>query len=251
MAKLEQLEGLAQTEIIVIPMIDVSGSMSGERIASVNDAMQDVPEELKDINDSLIDTRLLIAPMEFSSGARWFSLANNAPAEVESFRWIDMKANGLTDMGAAFKLLAEKLTVEEKGGWMNGRGGVAPVIILISDGEPTDDYQKELANLKRRGWFKAALKFAVAVEGANKNILAEFTGNMEAVIDTTTIKNDLASIIKTVVVTASKCQSESGSKVTSDDNNASVTDEDAINQVQQDAINQVQNSLSLDDDDLF
>lgn len=251
MAKLEQLEGLAQTEIIVIPMIDVSGSMSGERIASVNDAMQDVPEELKDINDSLIDTRLLIAPMEFSSGARWFSLANNAPAEVESFRWIDMKASGLTDMGAAFKLLAEKLTVEEKGGWMNGRGGVAPVIILISDGEPTDDYKKELANLKKRGWFKAALKFAVAVEGADKNILAEFTGNLEAVIDTTTIKNDLASIIKTVVVTASKCQSESGSKVMTNDDNTSTSDEDALNQAQQDAIDAVQNSLSLDDDDLF
>lgn len=250
MANIEKLEGLAQSEIVVIPIIDVSGSMSGERIASVNDAMQDVPEELKDINESLNETKLLIAPMEFSSGARWFALQNNQPAEVESFRWIDMRANGLTDLGAAFKLLNDKLTVTEKGGWMQGRGGVAPVIILISDGDPTDDYQPELEKLKKRGWFKAALKFAVAVEGANMNVLAEFTGNSEAVIDTTVIKNDLASIIKTVVRTASQCQSENGSK--SGNYDVQSMNEDETNaQAQQDAIEAVKNNLSLDSEDLF
>lgn len=250
MANIEKLEGLAQSEIVVIPIIDVSGSMSGERIASVNDAMQDVPEELKDINESLNETKLLIAPMEFSSGARWFALQNNQPAEVESFRWIDMRANGLTDLGAAFKLLNDKLTVTEKGGWMQGRGGVAPVIILISDGDPTDDYQTELEKLKKRGWFKAALKFAVAVEGANMNVLAEFTGNSEAVIDTTVIKNDLASIIKTVVRTASQCQSENGSKSGNYDVE-SKNEDDTNAQAQQDAIEAVKNNLSLDSEDLF
>lgn len=250
MANIEKLEGLAQSEIVVIPIIDVSGSMSGERIASVNDAMQDVPEELKDINESLNETKLLIAPMEFSSGARWFALQNNQPAEVESFRWIDMRANGLTDLGAAFKLLSDKLTVTEKGGWMQGRGGVAPVIILISDGDPTDDYQTELEKLKKRGWFKAALKFAVAVEGANMNVLAEFTGNSEAVIDTTVIKNDLASIIKTVVRTASQCQSENGSKSGNYDVE-SKNEDDTNAQAQQDAIEAVKNNLSLDSEDLF
>ncbi len=256
MAELESLGGVTQTEVIVIPIIDVSGSMCGERIASVNDAMSEVPAQLADINDESLDSKLLIAPMEFSSGARWFELKNDKPADVESFRWLDMKANGLTDLGAACKLLAQKLTTEEKGGWMKGRGGAAPVIILISDGGPTDDYQPQLRELKKRGWFNAALKFAVAVEGADKNVLAEFTGNLEAVIDPAVIRNDLASIVKAVVVSASKTASKSAS-ISNSDNSAKVVTEssgaDVNAQAQAEAIAAVQTAIvNLDDtDDLF
>ncbi len=255
MAEIEKLGDVAQSEVIVIPIIDVSGSMSGERIGKVNDAMASVPAQLTEINDESVESKLLIAPMEFSSGARWFSLNNGKPAEVESFRWIDMKAAGLTDLGAAFKLLNEKLTVTEKGGWMNGRGGAAPVLILISDGGPTDDYQKPLAELKKRGWFNAALKFAVAIdEDADKAVLAEFTGNLEAVIDTTVIRNDLASIVKAVIVSASKTASKSAS-ISNTGNTATVVSDsgpDINAQAQQEAVQNVQAALNLDDtDDLF
>ncbi len=256
MAEIETLGLPAQTEVIVIPIIDVSGSMAGARIGQVNDAMQEVPKQLADINDESIDSKLLIAPMEFSSGARWFALNNNQPAEVESFRWIDMKASGLTDMGAAFKLLAEKLTVESQGGWMKGRGGAAPVIILISDGGPSDDYdyQSQLAILKKRGWFKAALKFAVAVEGADQSVLAEFTGNSEAIVDTTKIRNDLASIIKVVIRTASQTASKSASASGNINSASVVTDNgpDVDDAAIGEAITNVQQALTLDStDDLF
>lgn len=255
MAELETLGGVAQSEVIVIPIIDVSGSMCGEKIGKVNEAMAEVPAQLAEINDDSIESKLLIAPMEFSSGARWFALKNNQPAEVESFRWIDMKANGLTDLGAAFKLLTEKLTTEDKGGWMKGRGGAAPVLILLSDGGPTDDYQKPLAELKKRGWFNAALKFAVAVgDDADKAVLTEFTGNLEAVIDTEVIRNDLASIVKAVIVSASKTASKSAS-ISNTGNTATVVSEsgpDINAQAQQEAVQNVQAALNLDDtDDLF
>lgn len=254
MAELETLEsGLAQSEIIVIPIIDVSGSMSGERIASVNEAMSEVPAQLADINDESMDTKLLIAPMEFSSGARWFGLKNNQPAEVETFRWIDMQANGLTDLGAACKLLSEKLTVTEQGGWMKGRGGAAPVIILISDGGPTDNYKPALEALKKRGWFRAALKFAVAVEGADKTVLAEFTGHDEAVIDTTTVRLNLASIVKKVVVSASQSASQHASSSNSSSNSNIVTENsvDANEQAQKEAIDMVNGDINLDNSDEY
>lgn len=254
MAELETLEsGLAQSEIIVIPIIDVSGSMTGERIASVNEAMSEVPEQLASINDETMDTKLLIAPMEFSSGARWFGLKNNQPAEVESFRWIDMKASGLTDLGAACKLLNEKLTVTEQGGWMKGRGGAAPVIILISDGGPTDNYKPALDTLKKRGWFKAALKFAVAVEGADKAVLAEFTGHTEAVIDTETVRLNLASIVKKVVVSASQSASQHASSSNQTNNSNVVSDNgpNANDVAQEEAIQNVINDINLDNSDEF
>lgn len=255
MAEIEKLGGLAQTEILVIPIIDVSGSMQGEKIAQVNEAMSSVPQQLADINEDLLDTKLKIAPMQFSNGANWFALKNNEPAEVESFRWIDMKAAGLTDLGAACKLLSEKLTVTEKGGWMKGRGGSSPVIILISDGAPTDNYQSALATLKMRGWFKAALKFAVAVGAdADKNVLAEFVGNSEAVIETETIRTNLASIIRAVIVSASACASSNASVGSLNGNNTVVTDTagDADETLTQQVIDDIHTQLSLDNqDDLF
>ena len=114
MARLEVFEekDFPQTEVVVIPIIDVSGSMLDDgKINQVNEAMREVPEQRVKINEDALDGKLLIAPMEFSSGARWFNLSNCKPAEVESFRWIDMQASGVTDLGAAFKLLKEKLTI--------------------------------------------------------------------------------------------------------------------------------------------
>lgn len=190
---------LYQSEVIVIPIIDVSDSMCGEKIGKMNEIMEEMPRQLAEINKEYIESRFLIAPMEFSSGAHW--LTNGQPVEVESFRWIDMKASGRNDLGAAFKLLVEKLTIKEKGGWMNSRPAVAPIIILFSSGFPSDNYQKSLTELKKNTWFKAALKFAVALgDGADKDVLLEFTGNWEAVIDTEVIRNDLASIVKMVII---------------------------------------------------
>ena len=256
MAKLETLGDVAQSEVIVIPIIDVSGSMDGDKIGQVNEAMSAVPDQLKDINDESIDCKLLIAPMEFSTGAKWVDLKNGQPDAVESFRWVDRSAMGLTDLGDAFKLLTEKLTVVEKGGWMKGRGGAAPVLILISDGGPTDDYQSQLKILKQRGWFNAAIKFAVAVgDDADRAVLAEFTGHAEAVIDTNVIRTNLASIVKTVIVSASKTASQSASSGGTGGNTATVVADDgpaANEQAQAEAIANVQQALTLDStDDLF
>ena len=244
---------LAQSKIVVIPMIDVSGSMAGDRIARVNEAMREVPAQLADINDETLDCELRIAPMEFSTGARWFNLSAGQPAEVENFRWIDMKASGLTHLGAAFDLLNEKLTTTDKGGWMEGRGGCAPIIILISDGEPNDDWEGALKKLKKRGWFNAATKFAVAVGAeASRPVLAQFTGTMEAVIDTEVIRQDLAAIIKKLVVSASKTVSQSVSGLA---NTNVVTDQEPANydqDSQEQIVHDVVTNITMDDtDDLF
>lgn len=88
-------------------------------------------------------------------------------------------------------------------------GSFAPAIFLLSDGEPTDDYKKELGNLKENNWFKKAIKVAVAIgEDANKDVLAEFTGNKEAVITVHT-PEALTKMIRFVSVTASQIGSKS------------------------------------------
>jgi uncharacterized protein YegL len=79
----------------------------------------------------------------------------------------------------------------------------------MSDGEPTDDWQSGLAALKQNNWFKAAVKVAVAIgEEANKDVLEEFVGSMEAVL---TVHNAamLKKMIKFVSIRASQVASKS------------------------------------------
>ena len=85
----------------------------------------------------------------------------------------------------------------------------APVIILLSDGGPTDNYKKALDSIQQNNWFKYAIKIAIAIgNDADKKVLAEFTGNNEAVIE---VHNRLAlkSIIRFVSITSSQVNSQS------------------------------------------
>ena len=92
------------------------------------------------------------------------------------------------------------------------------------------------------------------MEGTDISILSEFTGHSEAIIDTTTIKNDLSSIVKAIIVSASKTDSKSAS-VSNLENTTTVVVEsetDLNEQVQQEAISTVKQALTLDStDDLF
>ena len=85
-------------------------------------------------------------------------------------------------MGEAFRMLEEKL--HKNNGFMQGAlRSYAPVILLMTDGEPTGDYKSHLMKLQNNGWFKASTKVALAIgDEANESVLMEFTGSKEALV---------------------------------------------------------------------
>jgi uncharacterized protein YegL len=88
-------------------------------------------------------------------------------------------------------------------------GSFAPALFLLSDGAPTDDYSQCLEDLRKNSWFKQAIKVAVAIgDNANKTILAEFTGDAEAVLEVHNAKM-LKKMIKFVSVRVSQVASKS------------------------------------------
>jgi uncharacterized protein YegL len=186
-------------------LIDASGSMDGSKIGAVNSAIEEVIPALQEVSDENADAQIKVAALEFSSGARWITASG--PLEVEQFRWNTINAAGVTDFGAACKALNEKLSTKA---FMNeATGSFAPAVFLLSDGEPTDDWQKDLTALKQNNWFKAAVKVAVAIgDDANKDVLKEFTGSMEAVLETHSAAM-LKKMIKFVSVRASQVASKS------------------------------------------
>lgn len=202
MGMYDDVEGIIRRQMVLFFVIDTSGSMAGTKIGAVNTAISEVLPELKDVGGADID--LKIACLTFSTGCQWM---HPAPIAVESFQWNFVYADGCTDLGEACEDLAKKLS---KDGFLKApSASVAPIIFLMSDGQPTDDYESGLEKLKDNNWFKYAIKVAVAIgDDADKDALAEFTGNTEAVITVHT-PEALKKWIRKVSVTSAQIGSKS------------------------------------------
>lgn len=198
----------------VIFLLDTSGSMSGAPIGAVNRAIENVMPELISMNDANADNEIKVAVMTFDYDAKWVIGETEllSPEDVQS-SWRDLDANGYTSMGEAFRALNEKLSVS-RGFMQRASGSVAPVLFLLSDGEPTDDYKAGLQLLQQNNWYKIAVRVAVGYGEANDEILREFTGNEGTVLHSND-PNELKNTIRFVAVTSSRVASQ-GSNVSTD-----------------------------------
>jgi len=188
-------------------LVDSSGSMSGEKIGTVNSAMEEaIVHDLPDMASANDDAEINVAIMEFNTGCRW-KTSESGPIPLGSVTWDTLSAGGLTDMGAAFRELDHKLS---KNAFLKSTtGAYAPVMLLLSDGAPTDDWKGGLDQLKSNNWYKNGIKIAFAIgNDADMDVLASFTGNREAVLRVNN-KDVLYRLIKKVSVRASAFQSHS------------------------------------------
>ncbi|MCD8207471.1 MAG: VWA domain-containing protein [Bacteroidales bacterium] len=200
-------------------LVDTSGSMEGAKIASLNTAVRESLPIIKDISDNSSDSKIKIAVLEFSTDCQWMY---PEPQDVENFVWQDLNAGGLTAMGAACRELAEKLS-QSHGFMHEAAGSRAPVILLLSDGAPTDDFGSGLQKLKENKWFNVATKLAIAIgNDAINETLINFTGNSECVMTVHTI-DQLKNLIRFVSVTASRVNSKTTSVGTESDDKAKET----------------------------
>lgn len=207
MSLLDDTVSVPRRTMTLFFLIDTSGSMEGNKIGAVNDAVENVLPMLNDISESNPDAEIKVAALEFSNGAKWLY---DEPKLAKDFVWQDVAASGLTSLGEACQELEKKLH-RESGFMKNASGSFAPAIILLSDGGSTDDFQSGLAKLKTNNWFKAAIKIAIAIgDDADKEVLKDFTGYSEAVITVHNI-DALKQIIRVVAVTSSQIGSKSSS----------------------------------------
>ena len=178
---------LASRPLHFIWIVDCSGSMYGEKIGTVNHAIQITIPEMQDAAKNNPNAQLLVRTLKFSTGASWVTAA---PVNVEDFSWTDLSTDGVTDMGKAFDLLAAQLTIPP----MSDRA-LPPVLVLLSDGQPTDDYKTELEKLLKLPWGKKAVRIAIAIgQDADTGVLHEFTGNKELVLQA----NSPAALVKMI-----------------------------------------------------
>ena len=104
MPNISETVEIARRVLPIIYVIDSSGSMSGEKIASVNEAMRDSIELLRDISAKNPDAEVKVGVLRFASGAEWIKPLTS----LDDFFWNDLKAGGVTDLGSALNELNKK-----------------------------------------------------------------------------------------------------------------------------------------------
>ena len=200
MSLLDETIEIPRRTMTLFFLIGTSGSMDGCKIGAVNESMREVLPMISDISAANPDAEINVAVLQFSKGASWIY---KEPRPASDFEWNDLSAAGASvDLGEACRELNRKLS---KNGFMkSASGSYAPAIILLLDSEPTDDFEAGLAELKKNGWFRVAIKIAIAIgDDANKEKLAKFTGTSETVFSVHNI-DALNKMIRIVAVTSSQ-----------------------------------------------
>jgi uncharacterized protein YegL len=151
-------------------VLDTSGSMMGEPIESLKNGVQIMVNSLRQ-NPQAIETTYLSVITFGTTATQIIPLT-----DLATFQMIDIKASGITAMGEALKLTAEcinkevvKTTVETKGDWK-------PLIFLMTDGVPTDDWKAGFDVFEKS---KKGLVIACgAGNGADSKVLKQITENV-------------------------------------------------------------------------
>lgn len=148
-------------------LLDCSGSMFGEPIEAVKNGVQVLISTLRQDPYALETAYLSI--ITFDSNARQITPLT----ELAAFQQPNIQASGCTALGEALTLLAQKAdqevtktTPEQKGDWK-------PLVFIMTDGEPTDDLNKGVAEFNKRKW--GMVVACAAGNGANTDTLKKIT----------------------------------------------------------------------------
>jgi uncharacterized protein YegL len=150
-------------------LIDASDSMSyGGKVETLNNAIREAIPHIREIAREA-EGSIKVHALSFSTGARW--IVKNV--DVRDFTWDNITTKGVTDMGRGFEILAEKLSSD-----FQGERGYQPVMILLSDGLPTDDYEAGLKKLKETKWGSKAIRISIAIGSeTDMDVLQAFIGD--------------------------------------------------------------------------
>ena len=206
----ELREGKAIKELHMFYLLDTSGSMAGEGIAQLNSGMRETIRILKDKFEASGDARLRISVQTFNTVAAWVTgtPASKYSEYIEDFvDFPEQGAGGLTRLGEALDLLRKGLSRNEM--LESPTGNKRPIIIIMSDGKPNDDWQAALRKIQENRWFQQAIKIGIALgSDADEGALAEVVGDREGVLRITDMST-FANLLVAVSVTSSLAGSRS------------------------------------------
>ena len=137
----------------VVLLLDVSGSMSGEKIENLNKAVEDMLDTFA--KEEKNETEILVSVITFGAQVDLYIPFTNA----SQVQWQSLKADGFTPLGTALKMA--KAMIEDKA--TTPSRAYRPTIVLVSDGQPTDDWEKPLEAFISEGRSSKCDRMAMAI----------------------------------------------------------------------------------------
>lgn len=173
MSTLKEFTASTPRPLPVVLLADVSGSMTTNgKIDALNDAVQEMLESFGSEDDTRAEIHVSVVTFG-KDGARIHQVLTPA-AKVQ---WARMTAAGGTPMGAAFDVATSMI---EDRSQIPSRA-YRPTIILVSDGQPTDDWQLPLKRLLGAERASKAARFALGIgDDADTAMLSAFIATPDA-----------------------------------------------------------------------
>jgi uncharacterized protein YegL len=167
----------------VFVLADTSGSMQGDKVNSLNQALATLIQDMR--NDDQTKESVRLGVITFGSRVdEAVKLESISKVQVPQF-----SANGNTPMGEAFRRVLAILTDERR----VPKDNLTPVIALLTDGQPTDEWRHPLNELMKHRRGGTALRLALAIGGdADVKMLEQFVSEEYPVL-----RADQAEKIKT------------------------------------------------------
>ena len=139
----------------VILMLDRSSSMGGEKIVTLNKAVNEMIESFKTAGQGEVE--IDIAVISFGDGGATYDIPLQSVKSIETV--FGLSAGGNTPMGAALRmakdLIEDKSVIPSK--------GYRPAVVLVSDGAPNDDWEGPMREFISNGRSSKCERFAMAI----------------------------------------------------------------------------------------
>ncbi len=143
-------------------LLDTSGSMRGAPIQAVQQGVTMIHQELLN-NPHALET-VYLSVITFADSAQQVARL----ASVEDFKPPTLRAEGQTALGAAIRLLGHAFERDLIPNSEGRKGDYRPLVFLLTDGAPTDDWRPAVAEFKAQRGSKIGAFVALGC-GTNVN----------------------------------------------------------------------------------
>jgi len=174
MVQLKKFQEQTARPLPIIVLADTSGSMSVEgKIEALNKGLKDMITSFA--SESRLRAEIQVSVITFGGCQAALNLPLTPAHQLHGFT--PLVAEGTTPLGDALSLASGM--IEDKD-CIPSRA-YRPVIVLISDGYPTDDWQAPFARLLNGERSSKATRFAMAIGAdADVSMLSDFANDPEA-----------------------------------------------------------------------
>ncbi|NME70120.1 vWA domain-containing protein [Flammeovirga aprica] len=151
-------------------LVDVSYSMQGGPIQGVQSGVEFLVSELRK-NPHALET-VYLSLVTFSTNAETLVPLT----ELMDFQTPQLAVSGMTSLGEGLELVAVKSELEVTKSSPTQKGDWKPLVFIMTDGEPTDNWRNGLSIFESKKW--GVVVACAAGDGANTSVLQEITPNV-------------------------------------------------------------------------